>query len=95
MNFQTSKFIRGKGLWKLNCTLLSNPDYLELVNKTIQEVKAEYTVPVFNLDFLKTASDSEITFTIKEDLLLEMIMFKIRAKTIKFASDLKKEARMN
>ena len=90
MNFQTSKFIRGKGLWQLNCTLLSNPDYLELVNKTIQEVKAEYTVPVFNLDFLKTASDSEITFTIKEDLLLEMIMFKIRAKTIKFASNLKK-----
>ena len=89
INIQTSKFICGKGLWKFNCALLSNPEYLELINKTIQEVKMEYALPVYSLDFLKNASDSEITFTIEEDLLLEMIIFKIRAKTIKFGSIVK------
>ena len=90
MNIETSKFTRGRGLWKFYCALLSNPDYLTLVNKTILEVKAEHTIPVYSPEFIETALDSDITFTIEEDLLLEMILFKIRAKTIQFATEVKK-----
>ena len=61
-----------------------------LVNNTIQEVKSEYTPLVYSPEFLKTAKDTDLTFTIEEDLLLEMILFKIRSKTIKFASHFKK-----
>ena len=34
-----SKFKIGKGIWKFNNSLLKNKDYLELVNKIIQEEK--------------------------------------------------------
>ena len=90
LNIKTSKFIRGRGLWKLNCDWLSNFDYLDLINKTIQEVKSEYTVPVYSTEFIDNASDLDKKFIVEEDLLLEMIMFKIRQKSIKFASNLRK-----
>ena len=90
---EISKFERGKGLWKLNCNLLTNADYVNLVNDTIQEVKLQYAVPVYSLDFLNSTSDFDLVFTIEEDLLLEIILFKIRAKTIKFASTLRKADR--
>ena len=90
LNIRTSKFIRGRGLWKLNRDLLSNSDYVDLINKTIQEVKSEYTVPVYSIEFIDNASDLDKEFIIEEDLLLEMIMFKIREKSIKFASKLRK-----
>ena len=80
LNIRTSKFIRGRGLWKLNCDLLSNSDYVDLINKTIQEVKSEHTVPVYSIEFIDNASDLDKEFLIEEDLLLEMIMFKIREK---------------
>ena len=76
-------------MWKLNCDLLSNSDYVDLINKTIQEVKSEYTVPVYSIEFIDNASDLDKEFLIEEDLLLEM-MFKIREKAIKFASKLRK-----
>ena len=90
LTIRTSKFIRGRGLWKLNCDLLSNSDYVDLINKTIQEVKSEYTVPVYSVEFIDNPSDLDKEFIIEEDLLLEMIMFKIREKSIKFASKLRK-----
>ena len=90
---EISKFERGKGLWKLNCNLLTNADYVNLVNDTIQEVKLQYAVPVYSLDFLNSTSDFDLVFTIEKDLLLEIILFKIRAKTIKFASTLRKAER--
>ena len=70
--------------------MLSNSDYVDLINKTIQEVKSEYTVPVYSIEFIDNASDLDKEFIIEEDLLLEMIMFKIREKSIKFASKLRK-----
>ena len=93
LNMEISKFERGKGLWKLNCNLLTNADYVNLVNDTIQEVKLQYAVPVYSLDFLNSTSDFDLSFTIEEDLLLEIILFKIRAKTKKFASTLRKAER--
>ena len=70
-------------MWKLNCDLLSNSDYVDLINNTIKEVKFEYTVPVYSMEFIDNASDLDKEFIIEEDLLLEMIMFKIREKSIK------------
>ena len=90
LDIKSSDFIRGRGLWKFNCSLLNNPDYIELVNRTIKEVKLEYTAPVLSPLFIETASDLDITYTIEDDLLLEFILYKIRSKTIKFASSLRK-----
>ena len=94
LNIKPSKVIRGRGLWKLNCDLLSNSDYVDLINKTIQEVKSEYTVPVYSIEFIDNASDLDKKFIVEEHLLLEMIMFKIRQKSIKFASNLRKSTNL-
>ena len=91
INIEISKFERGKGLWKLNCNLLKNAAYIDLINKTIHKVKLEYALPVYRNEYLETAPDLDIKFSIDEDVLLEMIMFKIRSTTIKFASANKKE----
>ena len=91
IQLQISKFEIGKGLWKLNCNLLKNIEYIELINKTINEVKLRYALPVYNINYLETVSDLDIKFTIDEDILLELIMYKIRYKTVKFASKIKKE----
>ena len=90
---EISKFKRGKGLWKLDCNFLTNADYVNLVNDTIQEVKLQHAVPVYGSDFLNSTSDFDLFFTIEEDLLLEIILFRIRAKTIKFVSTLRKAER--
>ena len=90
MDIEISDFKRGKGLWKFNCNLLKNIDYLNIVNQIIQEIKVEYAVPVYNIDYLYSSSDFDLVFSIDEDLLLELLLFKIRSQTIKFATRLKK-----
>ena len=85
-------FRRGRGLWKFNCSLLQNKDYVDAVNKTIDEVKLEYCYPVYNPEFVKNNNNFDLHFSIDLDLLLEMILLKVRDFTIKFSIDLKKDA---
>ena len=86
-----SKFKIGKGIWKFNKSLLKNKDYLELVNKIIQEEKSKYALPVYSAEYVK---NENIKFNIDDDDFLEMIFLGIRGETIKFASYLKKQSHM-
>ena len=44
---------RGKGFWKLNCSLLNDSTFLELVKKVIQETVYSYACPaVYNEHYL-------------------------------------------
>ena len=45
-----SKFNHGKGVWKMNNTLLKNKDYLDLINKVITEEKFKYALPIYSCD---------------------------------------------
>ena len=42
-----NKFIKGKGLWKFNNSLLQYDTYAETIRKTISETKKQYCVPVY------------------------------------------------
>ena len=84
-------FVRGKGLWKFNNTLLYDLEYLALVKKVIQDVKQQYAVPVYNLDNLKDIPDEDIQFSVNDQLFLETILVEIRGKTISFASYKKRQ----
>ena len=35
INIELNKIIRGKGYWKMNCSHLKNPEYIELIKRTI------------------------------------------------------------
>ena len=86
-----SKFERGRGLWKLNCSLLTQKPYLDLINSVITEEKQKYAIPVYDLDHIEKIPDSSIQFTISDFQFLEMLLLRIRGETIKFASFQKKK----
>ena len=90
MDIVLSKFNQGKGTWKFNNSLLQNQDYLNLVNKIIQEELLKYAIPVYSLQYIEENPDS-ISLTLDDELFLEVLLLRIRGETIKFASHLKKE----
>ena len=84
-------FNRGRGTWKLNCSLLENKDYLIMVNNIIDSEKLNNAALVYNPCAINQISDQDIHMSIPDDLFLEVLLLKIRGETIKFASRLKKE----
>ena len=84
-----NKFTVGKGIWKFNNSLLKSQDYLSLINNAIDDEILKYALPIYSLQFLKQILPN-ITFTIDDDLFLEMLFLRIRGDTIKYASSLKK-----
>ena len=55
-------FKQGKGVWKINCSLLTHPDYVKLINDAIMTVKKQYAVPVYELENLASVPDTDIIF---------------------------------
>ena len=90
INISVSNFVIGRGTWKINNSLLKNKDYLALINRVIDAEKEKYCLPVFNVDYIKD-NFKDLTFSIDNDLFLEVLFMKFRGETIKFASSLKKQ----
>ena len=76
-----NKFTVGKGIWKFNNSLLKNQDYLNLINNAIDDEILRYAIPIYSLQFLKQIPPN-ITFTIDNDLFLEMLFLRIIGDTI-------------
>ena len=85
------KFVRGRGLWKFNCSLLKDKEYLININNVIDREKLRYAVPIYNQDNITKLHDSCIEFTISDSDFLEILMLQIRGETIRYASALKKK----
>ena len=88
------KFERGKGIWKLNCSLLKQQEYLNMINRLIEHEKQIYSVPIYNYENLSHIPDSDIQFTINDSDFLEVLLLKIRGETIKFATKQKNKRRV-
>ena len=86
-------FIKGKGIWRFNCSLLKNIDYIKSVKEWIREVKKQYIIPVYNLQNIDQIDEANIQFSISDSMFLEMLLLAIRGKTIKFSSNLAKIGR--
>ena len=85
-------FERGKGIWKLNASLLKDPIYVNKINNIIQDVVAQYVVPVYAREFILCNDNYEhLSFTINYDLFLETLLLRIRGETIKYSSYVKKQ----
>ena len=57
-----------------------------MINKLIDDVKTEYMVPIYNLENVHSIPNSDIQFTINDQLFLETLLMKIRGKTISYTS---------
>ena len=92
LNILLNKFVRGKGLFRMNTALLENKNYLHLINKAIKEERVKYALPIYEFNAIHNIPDSEIQFTIEDELFLEMLLLRIRGETIKFSSEIKKNS---
>ena len=85
MNMIFSLQERGRGFWKFNNSLLSDPAYVKVVKDCINETVDEYKI---NGDIENPQST---TFSINDQLLFETLKLQIRGKTISYAAWKKKE----
>ena len=83
------KFVKGRGLWKFNCSLLKNKDYLIFISNIIDKQKINYEVPVYNPVSISNLPDECINFTITDSQFLEVLLLQVRGETIKFSAMLK------
>lgn len=91
LSLQINEFIKGKGLWKFNNSLLKDMNYIEAVKKCINNVKEQYMLPIYDLEFVNATESNNIQFTISDQLFLEMLLMEIRGKTIAYSSYKKKQ----
>ena len=83
-------FEHGRPLWKHNNSLLTDTEYLKIINSKILEVKKQYCLPVYNLDTIDEIPDDELQLTINDQLFLETLLMEIRGKSISYATYKKK-----
>lgn len=87
---------RDKQYWKFNNSLLKDKSFVTEIKTVIYNLKKEYALPVYNFDNIDNISDNDLQFTISDQLFFEMLLLKIREKTISYScykkkADLQKE----
>ena len=93
LNFKI--FIKGKGLWKLNNSLLTNLDFAKQIKHKINDVKKQYALPIYNFENIDDIPNEQIQFIIDDQIFLETLLMEIRGKCISFSSYLAKRNRIN
>ena len=75
--------VKHNTFWKFNSSLLKDKNYLDEINNEINAVKDEYLIKSNADDML---ADEEIQFSVSDDIFLDFLLMKIRAKTISYAT---------
>ena len=91
LELELNPFIRGKGLWKFNNSLLYDADYVNVMKEKILDVKKQYAALVYNFDNINEVNNNDLHFTINSQLFLETLLMEVRGKTISYSSFKKKE----
>ena len=87
-----AKEMKRKTFWKFNSSLLKDVEYIEEINTEIKHVTEEYAVLVYNQKQIENISQTDIQFTISDQLFLDVLLMKIRSKTIAYASMKKRKS---
>ena len=61
---------------------MKEKDFVHLVNRCIKEEYQNYAIPVYSLDFFNNLAN-DIKLKIDYDLLLEVVLLRIRGEAIK------------
>ena len=106
LDIDFSKFKRGKGFWKFNCSLLKDPEYVAKVKDTIKRVVAQYAVVNNDKDFYIHATEQELqdfyshsspeslqstNLKINPQSFLDILLLEIRRETLTFSARRKRE----
>ena len=77
-SFKINEFMKGKGLWKFNNSLLHDTEYVRSVKKHINDVKEQYSAHVYNKEVLRDIDNLDIQLIIDDELFLEILLTEIR-----------------
>ena len=94
VTFLISNFKRGRGTWKLNNSLLKDPEYISLVNNCIREEYHKYALPIYEPEYLEKAPFQNIQLTLADDMFLETLLLRIWGESIKYGA-YKKRSNIN
>ena len=90
LKFKFSEKTAHKTFWKLNTSLLKDKQYLDEINKLIDNIIVEYAVFPYARDSIINIPKDEIQFLVSDDTRLDFLLMKIRSKTIAYATMKKK-----
>lgn len=85
VSFLLEESRRGRGFWKLNTSLLNDPEYLTQIRSHIKEVICQYAQDGQNVH------NKNVLLTIDDQLFFETLKMEIRGYTISFSGRKKKE----
>ena len=91
LTLKINEFIKGRGLWKFNNSLLQDPEYVKLIKQQITNTVEQYKMPVHRGDALHSIDNLDIDFSNNDQLLLETLLLEIRGKTISYSTFIKRE----
>ena len=91
LTLEFDKECKTKSFWKFNSSLLSDQKYLKEINNEIEEVKSEYSATPYDRQQLLRLPCSEIQLTISDQTFLEVLLMRIRMKTMTYASHKKRK----
>ena len=78
--------LRGRGLWKFNCSLLKDLTYLSLVKDVMQETIISYACPIYPDRYIKNKdARKDIQLTVRKELFIETLLMIIRSRTITYS----------
>lgn len=92
LDLKFNEFKHGKGLWKFNSSFLQDIEYIEAIQQIVSNIKAYYSLPIYNKSNIENITDEEIQFIIDDQLFLETLLLEIRGKTISYSSYKKKKS---
>ena len=85
MTLHVTELERGPGLWKINDSVLKDPEYTELINTTIRNTVYEYAIPIYNEEYVSNFENYFwLEFTINDSLFYETLLMLIRGETVKY-----------
>ena len=70
LSLKVNEFKKGKRLWKFNNSLLKDIEYAKLIKDCIQQIKEQYMIPVYDLEFVRNNENCPIQLKISDQLFL-------------------------
>ncbi|WP_419612192.1 hypothetical protein, partial [Thiolapillus sp.] len=77
---------RNRLLWKFNNSLLKDKTFVNEINDVIKTVIEEYAVLPYSREQLPFIPKLDVQFVISDQLFLDVLLMKIRSKTISYAT---------
>ena len=106
LDIDFSKFKRGRGFWKFNNSLIKDTEYVKVVKECIKDVVTENAIVNRDPNYISNLSSGDLAIFLRDltpeylqslelkinpQVLLDLILLRIRRETIKYSSARKKE----